>query len=84
MQRTRSLGIFLSGDILIKHFAIVGTAASRIMLLRVPNFLGDLVFTNYTIGVTSLSRITVKVDTVILEYILPAQNVKNYEILVCI
>ena len=29
---------FLSGDILIKHYGIVGTAESRIMLLKFPNF----------------------------------------------
>ena len=30
---------FLSGDILIKHYRIVGTAESKIMLVRVLNFL---------------------------------------------
>jgi len=29
---------FLSENILIKHYGIVGTAESRIMLLRFPNF----------------------------------------------
>ena len=36
---------FLSGDILIiliKHYGIVGTAESRIMLLRFPKFLRQL------------------------------------------
>jgi len=31
--------IFLSENILKKHYGIVGTAESRIMLLRFPNFL---------------------------------------------
>jgi len=31
--------IFLSGDMLIKHYGIVRTAEFRITLLRFPNFL---------------------------------------------
>ena len=53
--------IFLSGDILIKHYGIVETAESRITLLRFPNLFKDsLVFTNYAIRGVSSSRIMVK------------------------
>ena len=52
---------FLSGVILIKHYAIVGTAESRITLLRFPKFKGNLVLTNCAIRGASSSRIMVKV-----------------------
>ena len=53
--------VFLSEKILIKHYGKVGTAESRIKLLRFLNFLRHLVFTNYAIRGALSSRIMVKV-----------------------
>ena len=75
---------FLSENILIKHYSVVGTAESRILLRRFPNFLrqcrihelsnqGRLLISKYRYGGWCNSRI----------YIMHPQNVENKEILVC-
>ena len=58
--------IFLSENILKKHYGIVGQQNLELGYWASQIFKGNLVFTNYTIGVALWSKITVKVDTVIL------------------
>ena len=62
--------IFLTGDILIKHYGIVRTAESRITLLRVPNFLRQPYIHKLRYRGSLGFRTMVKVDTLILEYVL--------------
>ena len=73
---------FSSGDILIKHYGIVGTTESRITLLRFTNFLRQPNIHELCYNLSS--TIMVKVIPSFQNMFYGTQNVKNDEILVCL